>query len=63
MTTELFFVLLLGLAIQGVVIYVAIRLALAHDRAAKTREAVRVKAAAAFKTQAESARLEASAQR
>jgi len=45
----MFMAALLALAVQGLVIYVAIRLALRDDRAARAREALKVKAAAEWK--------------
>ena len=49
MSGELFLAALLALAVQGLVIYVAIRLALRDDRAVKVRDALKVKQAAEWK--------------
>lgn len=49
MTLELFFSALLGLALQGLVIYGAIRAALVHDRASQGKADAVAKQAAAWK--------------
>jgi len=52
MSGELFFAALLALAVQGLVIYAAIRFALRDDRAAKAREVLKVKALEARRVKA-----------
>lgn len=51
--------MVLGLVVQGVVIYAAIRFALIHDRALRTRDAAAVDAKVKWKAQAEQARIAA----
>jgi hypothetical protein len=57
MTQEMFwFAMVLGLVVQGGVIYAAVRLALTHDRAARARADTRVADAARWKARADQAR-------
>jgi hypothetical protein len=57
MTSEMFWaVMLLGLLVQAVVIYGAIRLALVHDRALQARGVAAIAAKAKWKLQADDAR-------
>jgi hypothetical protein len=58
-----YLLLLVGVVVQAVVIYGAIRVALIHDRAAQARERAKVKAAALWKARAEEARAAAEAAR
>ena len=62
MTSEMFWAaLMLGLVVQAVMIYGAIRLALAHDRALQARGVVALAAKAKWKAQADEARRVAAA--
>jgi len=54
---------LVGLVVQAVVIYGAIRFALVHDRALQLRETKKAEAAAVWKARAEEARIAAEAKR
>jgi len=56
MTSELFMAALFGLAVQALVIYGAIRLALVHDRALQARGVAALAAKAKWKVQADEAR-------
>ena len=58
MTTGMFWTaMLLGLVVQGAVIYAAIRFALVHDRASRARETAAAAAKVKWKAQAEAAKV------